>query len=408
MRLKLTARAIARLPAPDPSGRQRLHWDSELRGFGVLCSGTTDAKTFIVQRDLAGGLTRRVSIAPANVIDLDEARERARLVLADFYKGIDPKAGRRGEMTLRVALDEYLKSRADLRPGSARAYRDSVEGHLAAWLDLPLRDINREKIEDKLRQIAKKVSERSNHSGHAAANSAMRAFRVLYNFAADRAPPANPMPPNPVRLKKAWLPVEPRTRHLRPDELAKFYTAVCELPSVIARDYLLLLTFTGLRRNEAATLRWEDVDLGAKIIRVPGASTKAGRKLDLPMSDFVHDLLAARRALGDAKWVFPANSKSGHIEEPKSHLKLVGDATGIRVSVHDLRRTYITIAESTDMSVIALKALVNHSLGKDVTSGYIQMNAERLREPAQRVADRLKALIGIAPIAGGNVERLKK
>jgi hypothetical protein len=38
----------------------------------------------------------------------------------------------------------------------------------------------------------------------------------------------------------------------------------------------------------------------------------------------------------------------------------------------------------------------------------VQMSAERLREPAQRVADRLKSLIGIAPIEGGNVKKLKQ
>lgn len=408
MKLKLTARAIERLAAPDPSGKQKLHWDTELKGFGVLCSGTTTTKTYVVQRDLPGGNTRRVTIAPVNVIDLDKARDDAKLVLADFYKGIDPKAGRRGEATVRTALEEYLTVNTDLRPGSAVNYRHAVETHLTSWLDTPLRHITREMVEEKLRAIAKTVAGRSNGNGHAAANGAMRALRALYNFAADRAPPANPMPPNPVKLKKAWLPVERRTRSVVVEELPKFYKAVCALPSTVARDYLLLLLFTGLRRREAAALRWEEVDLKARVIRLPAARAKAGKKLDLPMSDFVHDLLVARRAIGDAKWVFPANSKSGHLEEPKFPLRAVAEASGIRVSVHDLRRTFITIAKSTDMSVIALKALVNHSLGKDVTEGYVQMSAERLREPAQRVADRLKSLIGIAPIEGGNVKKLKQ
>jgi len=61
----------------------------------------------------------------------------------------------------------------------------------------------------------------------------------------------------------------------------------------------------------------------------------------------------------------------------------------------DLRRTYITAAESADISPLALRALVNHSLGGDVTSGYIVMTPERLREPAQRVCERLKVLCGI-------------
>jgi integrase len=413
-RLKLTARAIAGLSAPDPSGRQTLHWDSELKGFGVLCSGTTASKTFIVQRDLPGGRTRRVTIAPVNVIDLDKARLAAQGVLADFYKGVDPKAGRRGEATLRTALEDYLRARESgeqaLRPGSMRAYRDSVEKQLTPWLDTPLRNITREMVERRLGDVARKVSERTNRAnghGRAAANSAMRALRVLYNFAADRAPPSNPMPSNPVKLKKQWLPVERRTRMVAEDDLPIFYKAVCALPSPVARDYLLLVLFTGFRRNEAAALRWDEIDFKERVIRLPAARAKAGKKLDLPMSDFVHDLLVARRSIGDAKWVFPANSKSGHLEEPKFPLKMVAEACGITVSVHDLRRTFITVAESTDMSVNALKALVNHSLGKDVTEGYVQMSAERLREPAQRVTDRLKSLIGLAPIEAENVKKIR-
>jgi integrase len=66
--------------------------------------------------------------------------------------------------------------------------------------------------------------------------------------------------------------------------------------------------------------------------------------------------------------------------------------TGVKISVHDLRRSYITIAESCEISPIALKALVNHSQGKDVTAGYVQIVTERLRAPAQKVTDRLKQL----------------
>ena len=396
MRLKLTARAIERLTAPDPSGKQRLHWDTELKGFGVLCSGTTSSKTYVVQRDISGGRTRRVTIGPVNVLGLDAARADAKLKLADFYRGVDPKAGRRGEATLRSVLDDYLQARADLRPGSVRAYRDSVEHHLSAWLDRPLRDITREMVEAKLQKIAKDV-------GNATANFAMRVLRLLYSFAGDRAP----LPPNPVKLKKLWMPVEPRTRMVTGDELPKFYKAVCNLPSPVARDYILLTLFTGFRRREAAALRWSEIDFKARVIRLPAARAKSGKKLDLPMSDFVHDLLVARRAIGDAVWVFPANSRSGHIEEPKAHLQSVAKSCGIYVSVHDLRRSFVTVAESTDMSMLALKALVNHSLGKNVTANYVMMNTERLREPAQRVADKLKELIGIAPVEGKNVTKLK-
>jgi len=73
-RLKLTKTTIDRLKAPDPSGRQRLHWDTDLKGFGVLVSGKTNARTYIVQRDIAG-ISRRITIGATNVFSLDDARK---------------------------------------------------------------------------------------------------------------------------------------------------------------------------------------------------------------------------------------------------------------------------------------------------------------------------------------------
>ena len=69
----------------------------------------------------------------------------------------------------------------------------------------------------------------------------------------------------------------------------------------------------------------------------------------------------------------------------------MAEETGIVVSAHDLRRDFITAAESADISFLAMKALVDHALGADVTAGYVQMTTERLREPMQRVCNQLKA-----------------
>lgn len=394
--IRLTEKSIARLPAPDPSGRQALHWSDELKGFGVLCSGTTGAKSYIVQHALADGTRRRVTIARTNVITLDAAVVEAKKVLATFYSGRDPKSLGRENPTLRSALADMLAGRPDLKSRSKAFYEDAINRHLEPWLDTPLRSITRQSVEERLAKIAGNVSATSKYSGNATANGVMRSFRAVYNFAADRAPADNPLPPNPVRLKKVWLPVMSRTRMVPSADVKKFYDAVCALESKVASDYLRLVMFTGLRRREASGLLWTHMDFDQRVINLPASMTKATRALPLPMSDFVFNLLSARRGLGDTKWVFPANSKSGHLEEPKSFLKEVATACGVKVSVHDLRRGFITIAESLDLSPYALKGLVNHALGdKDVTEGYIQMDAERLRAPMQKVTDRLKQLCGL-------------
>ena len=238
MRIKLTERAVERIKAPTGNGKQALHWDAELKGFGVLCSGVSKTKTYVVQRDVAGR-TRRVTIAQTNVLSLSEARRRAEAVLADFYLGRDPKAGRRGSVDLRGTLADYLAARKNLRPKSVEDYRATIERYLAAWLDRPLREITPEMVEARHRAIAAEVLADGRYSGEASANGAMRTLRLLWNFAKEREPN---LPENPVtRLRRQWFPVSRRERMVRADDLPAFYRAVLALPNPVHRDYLLLL-----------------------------------------------------------------------------------------------------------------------------------------------------------------------
>jgi Arm DNA-binding domain len=160
-KLKLTATAIAKLKAPDPSGKQQLHWDSELTGFAVLCSGVSIAKSYIVQRDI-GGKARRITIAPCNVLDLDKARVKAKLVLAQFYEGKNPKAHLRGDAkaTLQMVLEDFLTTRKDLREATRTGYRNFVEGYLASWLDRPMVNITVDEVTDRHVAIQVEVAAR--------------------------------------------------------------------------------------------------------------------------------------------------------------------------------------------------------------------------------------------------------
>src|SRR5262249_36526198 len=153
---------------------------------------------------------------------------------------------------------------------------------------------------------------------------------------------------------------------------------------------LLLLQHTGMRKREAVSLTWSDVDLVRRIITVPAERTKSRRALVLPMTTFVRDLLVRRRTLGDAKFVFPANSASGHVEAMDGSLAIIAKATGIQISAHDLRRGFCTIASSC-VSYADLRQLINHAAG-DVTAGYIVHDIERLRASAEQVCSELKRL----------------
>ncbi len=49
----------------------------------------------------------------------------------------------------------------------------------------------------------------------------------------------------------------------------------------------------------------------------------------------------------------------------------------------------MTAVDSLDLSLFAMKRLVNHSMGSDVTSGYVVSDVERLRGPMQKVEDKI-------------------
>ena len=97
-------------------------------------------------------------------------------------------------------------------------------------------------------------------------------------------------------------------------------------------------------------------------------------------------------AIIGSPWVFPSTGKKGHIVETKKFTERVAERSGVEFTLHDLRRTFITIAESLDIPHYALKRLLNHRLSGDVTAGYIVSDMERLRGPVSLVAAKINEL----------------
>jgi integrase len=208
-------------------------------------------------------------------------------------------------------------------------------------------------------------------------------------------------------FKRQWHDIERRTRHIPAGQLAAFYAAARDLPSDIQRDLVLLGLFTGMRDGEASALLWSEVDLHQRMLHLPAGRMKAKRALDLPMSDVVHQILLARRIIGrEGPFVFPGPGQSGHCRSFGHALRQIGEATGIKMSPHDLRRTFASIAATCEIPPIALKMLIAHSTGSDVTSGYVQLSIADFRKSAQRVADRFKELCQITVPEGDNVVAL--
>ncbi len=380
--LRLTKRAIDALPHPEKG--QNLYRDEMLRGFGLRVG--SHSKVYFAEGQVQNK-TRRVTIGRADVIGVDAARKRALGILSDMARGVDPNAEKRRtaqeSLTLCQAFDRFFATRSTIATSTRESYQRTVDLYLKDWRRTAVTSISRQMILKRHQRIAKS-------NGEVTANNVMRHLRSVYNVTAAA---HDEFPPNPVNIltqARAWYPERRRRGAVAAHDLPVWWAAVMEEPDY-SRDFLLIALFTGMRRNEIASLRWEHLNLNEKALHIP--KTKNGDPLDLPLSDYLIDLLQKRRVnAGASPWVFPGTGRKGHIVETKKFTARVTERSGVKFTLHDLRRTFITIAESLDIPHYALKRLLNHRLSGDVTAGYIVSDLERLRGPVEAVANRISKL----------------
>jgi integrase len=105
------------------------------------------------------------------------------------------------------------------------------------------------------------------------------------------------------------------------------------------------------------------------------------------LSDHLLELLEARQREAVGEYVF--EGPRGRLSNLHYALSHVTGNSGVTFTIHDLRRTFATVADSLDIPGYAVKALLNHKTGADVTAGYIIADVERLRGPMQRITDYL-------------------
>lgn len=394
---KLTKSFVEKLPF-EQSG-QAFYRDVDLKGFALRVG--TSSKTYIAESKLHGKTIRK-SIAKHNVISVDEARIRAKKILANISEGKNPhdveKARKAKLVTLEEVLESYLELRTNLKKSSVQDYRQTLNAYLGDWMNKPIIEITKDMVEARFRKLSKFSPSR--------ANKTMRNLRAILNYAIVKYEDNNgesflrQNPVNRLTQLRAWHREERRITVIKPYDLAPWYKAVMNLTNdsiapnrEVVRDFLLLLIFTGLRRSEAAKLTWNRIDLKDRTMII--TDTKNHKDHTLPLTDFLYDLLSKRKASAQTQYVFPNEMNTGHLVDPKKQIKKVVDESGVKFSCHDLRRTFITIAESLDISAYALKRLLNHKMTNDVTAGYIITDVERLRVPMQKITDFITGQFGV-------------
>ena len=395
-RVKLTIAKRA-IDSFDPADKPWIAWDDKLTGLGVLVH-PSGVKSFIVNYRLGtGGRTapnKRLVIGRCDRIAPEQARREAHRLLGLVAMGEDPAAERarsRRMPALKQAFEQYMAANPKRKASTNASYRDRFERPLADWLGRPLDAITRSDVEDRFNRI-------TGLHGWATANQCISLLRSVYRRpCVDFEGLANPV--------DLWLAGggrfhrKPRRKIPPPPEVLprwrKGIEAVVSNPAL--RDVFWFGMYTGMRLGEVLPLRWERVNREELVFRVD--ETKTGAPLELPITRQLAAILDRRWAESGhlpGGWVFPsASSRTGYFVKLTYFHRRISEAGGAKFWFHGLRNCFITVAERELMLPHALtKRLVNHAPPNDVTEGYAaDWTIGQLRGPAQRIADRIEALM---------------
>ena len=405
--MKLTKTLVEKVELPTKG--QAFYRDDLLKGFALRVTAN-GAKSFVIEKRINGKVKRK-TLGSFGALTVEQARIEAQKFLGQVASGRDPITEKRDELAKSVTLSEafelYLKVRSGLKETTTKDYRRIMSEILKDWQNKELRHISKDMIQKRHLEYGQRSQARS--------NNAMRLLKAIFNFARGQYEDGQGrslFPENPVdRLShvKAWYRVERRRTLIKKSELPRWFEAVERLStegdptSETIADYLVTLLLTGLRRSEGMNLQWNDVDFIDRTLTV--RDTKNREPLILPLSDYLHKLLERRQGMYESSYVFPGSTGKKIIEPRKQLFKVIG-WSDVQFTLHDLRRTFITIAESLELSQYAIKHLVNHKMPNDVTAGYIVMDPERLRDAMEKIT---KAILFAANrLDMGNVVPLKQ
>lgn len=402
-RIRLNKTSVEALPNQE-SG-QKLYRDADLPGFGLRV--TASSKTYICEYWLAEKKKSvRFTLGKHGKITAEEARKKARQLLGYSAEGLDANEKKRSVKADQTTLNEvWLQYREvrELRPKTVKVYESALRRGLSDWLDLPICRITRPMIKARQRELGKAVGPRSNPEGATEnANQIMRVLRSMLIFARDEYVTEDK---RELRLPDGFATGFPkayakkrRHRRIEDGDLASWYKAVMQLQSDSVRDMLLVCLFTGMRRGEAANLTWDKINLKDGFIQLRPADTKNNEPHRVYLSNFLVNLFEEKELYRDDlnPFVFPSRVPGKPIGEPKASINKVTKATKIEFSTHDLRRTYLSIAQSIEAPYAVSKILANHKRGSDITESYITVSPEKLRHYQQKITDRLASLMGIA------------
>jgi integrase len=370
--MKLTKASVDRLAA---NTADTIHWDSELKGFGVKIT-PKGRKVFMVQYRPAGsiGNARKFTIGTHGEFAVEQARRKAHEVIAAKARGEDPQQVKRHEKR-RIAtdrftdvLDRFIEQHV-MQTRSAQETERLLRREFAArWRSKSVHDVRKADIIEILDGIMERGSP-------VMANRTLAAIRKFFNWCISKAI----SDASPCAGVTAFWNESARDRVLTDDEL-RLVILAARRDGFPFGSIVEMLALTGQRREETARVAWAQIDLKNAVWTIPSENAKNGKAHSVHLSEAAQHLIAHAPELGelafstDGKTVFQGWSravrrlKTMMIEiQTEDSERQGGSAQKVKPipdwRLHDLRRTVVSGMASLKVAPHVADKILNHKSG---------------------------------------------
>jgi integrase len=392
-KLQLTKRNIDSKKHVPPVVSGRIdYFDPDLKGL-MLRVGK-DSKTFYVQVDVKDPetgkfRTMREKIGAYGVWTPEQARDAAPSIIKRLKEGKPAKED--PPSTLRALYDRYLKDKP-LSASTRTLYESYIPRLFESWLDLTLPQLEKalapEIVIDRFQHIR-------DTSGPGAANNSFKCLQAIINYGEILYPQF--ITRNPIKVLsrgEQWVKIKGREDCLDPKQFKTFAVGLLA-NTPVHRDCYLFALYHGVRPKEAYTLQWGDVDFEKGTVTFRHDTEKSKRSYTVPLSTQSRAILERRQeaATKGEIYVFPkqgARNKHDHLMLRADDLK---NKTGLDLSVHGLRRSFITTGERLRLRREDINLLTGHVDSSIVGKHYSRLTPADLKPTLQAITNEIERLL---------------
>ncbi|WP_144157629.1 tyrosine-type recombinase/integrase [Paraburkholderia sp. BCC1885] len=400
----LTAARVESLQC-EPGKQQSIFWDAKTPGFGLRIT-EAGARAYIFESRLFGK-TIRVTIGDARVWELGKARTEASRLKTLIDDGKDPREvkaeqraaheARRAEVRRQdVAVEDAWKTYLIARKPkwSERHYQDHIRlaeaggrptkrgkaqivaGPLAVLMPLPLSSLSRERVDSWLELETQQRPARAR-----LAFALLRAFITWCEDQSEYAGLAALEICSNRGIREHLMKPQTKVDCLQREQLSPWFAAARCISNPVISAYLQGLLITGARREELASLRWDDVDFRWRSLTMNDKVEGTGGRT-IPLTPYLASLLLNLKRLNEippnkrqavrlaekgehwspSPWVFASKTAAdGKIAEPRiahNQALVAGDLP--HVTLHGLRRSFGTLSEWVECPVGVVAQIQGH------------------------------------------------